>query len=1051
MKFRILIIALCIIAAYSPTRGDEFDYQVITMFQEGVVEMPGGAESAEVSEVNFEPEIIKDILLAHTAEVISVAFPDFDLADTLIESPRFPGLFAKQGRLDLIYRIQLKEEALRDELNAALEELDEVYFSDKNGTGETCYEPNDTHFPEQWGMHSDDENPGLPDVDIDAPEAWDHTQGNSSTVIGIMDTGVYPVLDLQGRVSGEGPTFEDHGTFVAGIAAAEADNGVNNDEGIAGVTWNSQIYSKNIEGYDQVDIYNSVRDAVRNGGADVLNNSWGSLDFSNLVTQAFGFAHDWGVLIVAGTGNQGNETIFWPSALPWTFSVGAFNNQDGRSEFSGYGNGIDVVAPGGTTLGSSINEIISTGFGDTYYFNGGTSFAAPHVSGLVGLLDFYNQLPAFASNFKNVIIKTAHDMFTPGYDQHTGHGRINAGAALDYVSWPKEIFTCETDSDDPYIHAVVGPYTGIVAGCRDLPMSLYEVTRYEVWEDVFFGDCAEVSDFISGFTEFNEAPDVWGIDCLTNGWSDAIPINGIRYSKVVSADNSSATLATFVYEVREYFPPHHFIGWYPNTTDNVDFDYTIVVDATPQPPVNLTVTNSQNNHPKLQWQPGPSGGSNDVEGLAIYRKVETVDDDFVHIAFVYQATILEYEDLQYYIPPPLSSSSSQSPPIPLSQPSQPGEVPVPLVIENAHYTVTAYDYRGIESEMPTPVTIGVDVPCEYVVGDVNGSGHFNGSDITYGVAYFEGGGPPPVYECECTEGDIWYVSGDVNASCSYNGLDITYGVAYLKGGPALMPCPDCPPYGIGILSAGNNMNSFETIATEMNSEIIVEISRSDSSWREIIADIYLACDDSVAFINIPLQWESENIAAMEFQPGRAISGWEEVGTAFRNGQLLFSAWNDLGGEQNGNKDPIVSNGQEIYLGQFTFSARDTSDIRDFNLIQFDDPRIGSIMLGHPNGITFSVPNFTIRFRDNIINPKQIDGDLPLDYSLMQNYPNPFNAQTVFKYAMPQDSRVSLEIFDILGRNVEILVDEYQQAGYHQVTWEAKDRVSGTYFYILKVG
>ncbi len=82
--------------------------------------------------------------------------------------------------------------------------------------------------------------------------------------------------------------------------------------------------------------------------------------------------------------------------------------------------------------------------------------------------------------------------------------------------------------------------------------------------------------------------------------------------------------------------------------------------------------------------------------------------------------------------------------------------------------------------------------CDYIVGDVNNNGSFNGLDVTYGVAYFKGG-PPPLYECECTPGNTWYVAGDVNASCSYNGLDITYAVSYFKGGPPPHPCPDCPP------------------------------------------------------------------------------------------------------------------------------------------------------------------------------------------------------------------------------------------------------------------
>ncbi|UCE64881.1 MAG: SBBP repeat-containing protein, partial [Candidatus Zixiibacteriota bacterium] len=83
--------------------------------------------------------------------------------------------------------------------------------------------------------------------------------------------------------------------------------------------------------------------------------------------------------------------------------------------------------------------------------------------------------------------------------------------------------------------------------------------------------------------------------------------------------------------------------------------------------------------------------------------------------------------------------------------------------------------------------------CDYVVGDVNGSGSYNGLDITYGVAFFKGGLAPLC--ADCPPCNTWNYCGDVNASCSYNGLDITYGVAYFKGGPGPMPCVDCPPNG----------------------------------------------------------------------------------------------------------------------------------------------------------------------------------------------------------------------------------------------------------------
>jgi hypothetical protein len=87
--------------------------------------------------------------------------------------------------------------------------------------------------------------------------------------------------------------------------------------------------------------------------------------------------------------------------------------------------------------------------------------------------------------------------------------------------------------------------------------------------------------------------------------------------------------------------------------------------------------------------------------------------------------------------------------------------------------------------------------CDYAVGDVNGSGDFNGLDVIYSVNYFKGGPDPmcPFGSCPIPPCDAFFYCGDVNASCSFNGLDVTYMVNYLKGGPAPMPCPACPPIG----------------------------------------------------------------------------------------------------------------------------------------------------------------------------------------------------------------------------------------------------------------
>ena len=81
--------------------------------------------------------------------------------------------------------------------------------------------------------------------------------------------------------------------------------------------------------------------------------------------------------------------------------------------------------------------------------------------------------------------------------------------------------------------------------------------------------------------------------------------------------------------------------------------------------------------------------------------------------------------------------------------------------------------------------------CDYVDGDVNNNGSFNGIDVSYSVGYFKGG-PVPPYTCDCN-GSTWFVAGDVNGNCAFNGIDVSYMVSYFKGGNAPIPCPACPP------------------------------------------------------------------------------------------------------------------------------------------------------------------------------------------------------------------------------------------------------------------
>jgi hypothetical protein len=81
----------------------------------------------------------------------------------------------------------------------------------------------------------------------------------------------------------------------------------------------------------------------------------------------------------------------------------------------------------------------------------------------------------------------------------------------------------------------------------------------------------------------------------------------------------------------------------------------------------------------------------------------------------------------------------------------------------------------------------------------------------------------------------------------------------------------------------------------------------------------------------------------------------------------------------------------------------------------------------------------------------VSSELPTVFSLDQNYPNPFNPVTTIKYGLPKDVKVSIVVYDMLGREVMKLANEYQKAGYHQVEFRGDRLASGTYFYRLIAG
>jgi hypothetical protein len=83
--------------------------------------------------------------------------------------------------------------------------------------------------------------------------------------------------------------------------------------------------------------------------------------------------------------------------------------------------------------------------------------------------------------------------------------------------------------------------------------------------------------------------------------------------------------------------------------------------------------------------------------------------------------------------------------------------------------------------------------------------------------------------------------------------------------------------------------------------------------------------------------------------------------------------------------------------------------------------------------------------------KKISTEIPTLFSLSQNYPNPFNPNTKIRFDLPKNVNVKLTLYDMLGREVETIVNEQLNAGSYEVNWDGSKYTSGVYYYRLNAG
>ncbi|MFD2672358.1 S8 family peptidase [Marinicrinis sediminis] len=305
---------------------------------------------------------------------------------------------------------------------AAYTEPHYLYMTNENSP-DFLDNPNDELYePYQWNLPA-----------IHTVQGWEIAKGAKEIIVAVIDTGVdldHP--DLQGRlveginiVNEQLPPEDDvgHGTHVAGVIAA----GVNNVEGIAGLSWYNRIMP--IKVLDETGAGNTYNVAAGiiwavDHGANVINLSLGNYAEAQFLHDAVRYAYDHDVVLIAATGNDNTEQPGYPAAYPEVFAVGATNQAHEKAIFSNYGSYLDVAAPG--------ENIASTYMAGRYAALSGTSMASPHVAALAAILRAAN--PSLrADEVMEVMRRSATDLGKEGHDAYFGFGQIDIQVALQQI------------------------------------------------------------------------------------------------------------------------------------------------------------------------------------------------------------------------------------------------------------------------------------------------------------------------------------------------------------------------------------------------------------------------------------------------------------------------------------------------------------------------------------------------------------------------------------------------------------------------------------------
>jgi hypothetical protein len=363
------------------------------------------------------------------------------------------------------------------------------------------------------------------------------------------------------------------------------------------------------------------------------NHSWGllvnnNLGNANIILDAVHFANRKNVTVVAARGNDGTNTKYYPSCAydDWVLNVGGSGNNgcyitttNGGFNAS-YGLDLDIAAPASLDLVTTTkNTQLTTSL---YRAFSGTSASAPHVSGVVALLMSYMNAAPTANptdkylrdlapeDCEQILQRSAKDdNCVAGYDDYTGFGRLDAGAALKLIEKPNNTLRhFGTNSNSPSSNSktitltasninldIVEPTFSLIPIFTPYPAGIYKADVYKVNVTVTHNSSLPTDETIVGFWARNSASTAYPV-----GANILLPFEKIN---IISCSKTSCVMEGYVYQLKN--SAGLAIGWLPsnpNIAAELGFEYSILTKK--NNPIGITTIEPSLSN--IQLFPNPS-------------------------------------------------------------------------------------------------------------------------------------------------------------------------------------------------------------------------------------------------------------------------------------------------------------------------------------------------------------------------------------------------------------------------------------------------------------